>query len=66
MVLAALPFFHLAGLAGIMSTGLRAGATIVTVPGFEAGQFLDLLERYQVTRATWCRRWRWRSPATRR
>ena len=50
VVLAALPFFHLAGLAGIMNTGLRAGATIVTVPGFEAGQFLDLLERYQVTR----------------
>ena len=46
VVLAALPFFHLAGLAGIMNTGLRAGATIVTMPRFESGQFLDLLERY--------------------
>ncbi len=50
VVIAALPFFHLAGLAGIMNTGLRAGATIVTMPRFEPGQFLDLLERYQVTR----------------
>ena len=50
VVLAALPFFHLAGLAGIMNTGLRAGATIVTMPRFEPGQFLDLLERYAVTR----------------
>ena len=33
-----------------MNTGLRAGATIITVPGFEPGQFLDLLERYAVTR----------------
>ena len=50
VVLAALPFFHQAGLAGIMNTGLRAGATIITMPGFEPGQFLDLLERYAVTR----------------
>ena len=50
VLLAALPFFHQAGLAGIMNTGLRAGATIVTMPRFEPGQFLDLLERYAVTR----------------
>jgi acyl-CoA synthetase (AMP-forming)/AMP-acid ligase II len=50
VVLAAVPFFHQAGLAGIMNTGLRAGATIITMPGFEPGQFLDLLERYAVTR----------------
>jgi acyl-CoA synthetase (AMP-forming)/AMP-acid ligase II len=50
VVLAALPFFHQAGLAGIMNTGLRAGATIITMPRFEPGQFLDLLERYAVTR----------------
>ncbi len=50
VVIAVLPFFHQAGLAGIMNTGLRAGATIVTVPRFEPGQFLDLLERYAVTR----------------
>ena len=50
VVIAALPFFHLAGLAGIMNTGLRAGATIVTMPRFEPGPFLDLLERYAVTR----------------
>ena len=33
-----------------MNTGLRAGATIITMPRFEPGQFLDLLERYAVTR----------------
>jgi acyl-CoA synthetase (AMP-forming)/AMP-acid ligase II len=49
VVIAALPFFHQAGLAGIMNTGLRAGATIITMPRFEPGQFLDLLERYAVT-----------------
>ena len=65
-MIAALPFFHQAGLAGIMNTGLRAGATIVTMPGFEPGQFLDLLERYAVIVATRCLRWRWRSPAIRR
>ena len=50
VVIAALPFFHQAGLAGVMNTGRRAGATIITMPRFEPGQFLDLLERYAVTR----------------
>ena len=50
VLLAALPFFHIYGLSVIMNLGLRAGATIITVPRFEFGQFLDLLERYAVTR----------------
>ena len=50
VVIAALPFFHQAGLTGIMNTGLRAGATIVTMPRFEPGQFLGLLDHYAVTR----------------
>jgi len=66
VVIGALPFFHQAGLAGIMNTGLRAGATIITMPRFEPGQFLDLLERYAVTRGHAVPRWRWRWPATRR
>jgi acyl-CoA synthetase (AMP-forming)/AMP-acid ligase II len=48
VLIAALPFFHIYGLSVIMSFGLRAGATLVTMPRFELGQFLDLLERYRV------------------
>ena len=34
-----------------MNQGLRAGATIVTMPRFDLEQFLDLLEEHAVTRA---------------
>ena len=50
VVLAALPFFHIYGLHVIMNFALAAGATIVSMPRFELGQFLDLVERYRVTR----------------
>jgi acyl-CoA synthetase (AMP-forming)/AMP-acid ligase II len=56
VVVAVLPFFHVYGLCGIMSFGLIAGATLVVVPRFELEQFLDLLERYRVTRAHVCHR----------
>jgi acyl-CoA synthetase (AMP-forming)/AMP-acid ligase II len=46
-----LPFFHIYGMTVIMNQGLRAGATIVTMPRFDLEQFLDLLERHAVTRA---------------
>ena len=51
VLIAVLPFFHIAGLSVVMNLGLYAGATLVTMPRFELGQFLDLLERYEVTRA---------------
>lgn len=51
VVIAVLPFFHVYGMCVIMNLGLLAGATLVTMPRFELGQFLDLLERYRVTRA---------------
>jgi acyl-CoA synthetase (AMP-forming)/AMP-acid ligase II len=51
VVIAVLPFFHCYGLCVIMNLGLFAGATLVTMPRFELEQFLDLLERHQVTRA---------------
>jgi acyl-CoA synthetase (AMP-forming)/AMP-acid ligase II len=51
VVIAVLPFFHCYGLCVIMNLGLLAGATLVTMPRFELEQFLDLLERHQVTRA---------------
>ena len=46
-----LPFFHIYGMTVIMNQGLRAGATIVTMPRFDLEQFLDLLEQHSVTRA---------------
>jgi acyl-CoA synthetase (AMP-forming)/AMP-acid ligase II len=46
-----LPFFHIYGMTVIMNQGLRAGATIVTMPRFDLEQFLDLLEERSVTRA---------------
>jgi acyl-CoA synthetase (AMP-forming)/AMP-acid ligase II len=51
VIIAVLPFFHVYGLCVIMNTGLMAGATLVTMPRFELEQFLQVLERYRVTRA---------------
>jgi acyl-CoA synthetase (AMP-forming)/AMP-acid ligase II len=44
-----LPFFHIYGQTVIMNQGLRAGATIVTMPRFDLDQFLELIERHSVT-----------------
>ncbi|MDX6652078.1 MAG: hypothetical protein QOJ38_859 [Solirubrobacterales bacterium] len=46
-----LPFFHIYGMIVIMNQGLRAGATIVTMPRFELDGFLAALEQHRVTRA---------------
>ena len=46
-----LPFFHIYGQTVIMNQGLRAGATIVTMPRFDLDQFLDLIEKHGVSRA---------------
>ncbi|MHB8691335.1 MAG: AMP-binding protein [Solirubrobacteraceae bacterium] len=50
VVIAALPFFHVFGLNVVLNRALAAGATVVAMPRFELGQFLDLVERYRVTR----------------
>jgi acyl-CoA synthetase (AMP-forming)/AMP-acid ligase II len=50
VVIAALPFFHVYGLHVILNMALQAGATVVTLPRFELGRFLDLVERHRVTR----------------
>jgi acyl-CoA synthetase (AMP-forming)/AMP-acid ligase II len=50
VVLAVLPFFHIYGMQLVMNLGLRAGATIVTMPRFDLGGFLDLIERHRATR----------------
>ena len=46
-----LPFFHIYGQTVIMNQGLRAGATIVTMPRFDLDQFLDLIQEHAVSRA---------------
>jgi acyl-CoA synthetase (AMP-forming)/AMP-acid ligase II len=45
-----LPFFHIYGMVVIMNQGLRAGATIVTMPRFDLDQFLGLIAEHGVTR----------------
>ena len=42
-----LPFFHIYGLTVLMNFGLAAGATIVMLPRFELGTFLQTLETYR-------------------
>ncbi|MBV8957212.1 MAG: 4-coumarate--CoA ligase family protein [Actinobacteria bacterium] len=48
---AVLPFFHIYGMQVLMNMGLRAGATIVTMPRFDLEQFLSLHQQHQLTRA---------------
>ncbi len=51
-LVAVLPFFHIAGMLGIMMLGLWQGAKIVTMPRFDFEQFLQLSEKHGATRAT--------------
>lgn len=51
VIIAVLPFFHIYGMVVIMGCGLRAGATVVTMPRFDLEGFLDTVERHRVTRA---------------
>jgi acyl-CoA synthetase (AMP-forming)/AMP-acid ligase II len=46
--LAVAPFFHVLGAVVNLALPLSAGATVVTVPGFEPASFLDLVERHDV------------------
>lgn len=50
-LIAVLPFFHIYGMQVIMNCGLRVGATVITMPRFDLEQFLDLHQRYAVTRS---------------
>jgi len=47
--LACLPFFHIYGMQVIMNTGLRIGATLVTMPRFDLEQFLTLAQQHGAT-----------------
>jgi 4-coumarate--CoA ligase len=47
---AVLPFFHIYGMQVLMNMGLRAGATIVTMPRFDLELFLQLHQEHGLTR----------------
>jgi acyl-CoA synthetase (AMP-forming)/AMP-acid ligase II len=49
VLLAVLPFFHIYGLSIILNTGLRQGATVVTLPRFDLEGWLEGIERHRVT-----------------
>jgi acyl-CoA synthetase (AMP-forming)/AMP-acid ligase II len=50
-VIAVLPFFHIYGMIVLIELPLRNGATVVVLPKFDLIQFLDVLEKYRITRA---------------
>src|SRR3954449_5974106 len=50
-IIAVLPFFHIYGMQVLMNTGLRAGATTITMPRFDLEQFLRLHQDYGITRS---------------
>lgn len=49
-IMGVLPFFHIYGMVVIMNLSLARGATVVTVPRFDPPQFLELIQKYKVTR----------------
>jgi acyl-CoA synthetase (AMP-forming)/AMP-acid ligase II len=51
VLIGVLPFFHIYGQTVVVNLGLSQGATVVTMPRFDMGGFLDLMERHRVTRA---------------
>jgi acyl-CoA synthetase (AMP-forming)/AMP-acid ligase II len=50
-VIAVLPFFHIYGLVWLMNLPLCCGDTVVTVPRFDLGEFLRVVQDYRITRA---------------
>jgi acyl-CoA synthetase (AMP-forming)/AMP-acid ligase II len=48
-LLAVPPFSHVMGFVVTLAVPLAAGATVVTMPRFDPGRFLELLQRHRVT-----------------
>ena len=48
-LLAVAPFSHIMGFVVTLAVPLSAGATVVTMPRFDPGRFLELIERHRVT-----------------
>ncbi len=44
-----LPFFHIYGMVVILTYSLSCGATIVTMPRFDMEQFLEIMQKHDVT-----------------
>jgi acyl-CoA synthetase (AMP-forming)/AMP-acid ligase II len=49
-VIGVLPFFHIYGMVVVMNMSLVVGATIVTMPRFDLVQFLELIQKYHITK----------------
>jgi len=47
-LLAVIPFFHIAGLNGIMNLGLYERGTLVVLPRFEVAAFLSAIQEYRI------------------
>jgi acyl-CoA synthetase (AMP-forming)/AMP-acid ligase II len=47
--IAVLPFYHVYGLTAIMCSSVYRGGKLVTMPRFDLEQFLQLMQRYEVT-----------------
>lgn len=50
VVIGLLPFYHIYGLVVILNLALLQGATVVTMPRFDLVQFLEIAQKYRVTR----------------
>ena len=50
-LIAVLPFFHIYGMQVLMNSGLRAGATVITMPRFDLAEFLRLHQEHRITRS---------------
>jgi acyl-CoA synthetase (AMP-forming)/AMP-acid ligase II len=48
-LLAVAPFSHIMGFQVTLAVPLHAGATVVTMPRYDPGRFLELIERHRVT-----------------
>ena len=51
VLIGVLPFFHIYGMVVILNMGLHKNQTIVSMPRFDLEQFLDIMQKYAVTRA---------------
>ena len=51
VVIGVLPFFHIYGMTVIMNIAMHRGATVVTMPRFDLGDFLKIMQDHAITRA---------------
>ena len=51
VLLGVLPFYHIYGMVEVMTLGLYAGATVITLPRFDAQTFCAVTEKYGITTA---------------